>query len=171
MSYRRERSGDRYRDRSRDRFRDRSTDRYRERRTADRVSNRSDHSSQEGKDLLSDRFVRTGAVVIGSDERLIGEREEYREQEKIRRTSDEPSGPRQLRRGEQGKTPEEIDRYTKSGFVMSGSRSARMNMMREMQEAEEEKKDLSKRIEERSKKEDQIIDRFRKLLLEKQGRI
>ena len=53
---------------------------------------------------------------------------------------------------------------------MSGSRSSRMNAVREMKEAESEenkKKELLKRVDDRSKNEDKIVDHFRQVLVDK----
>lgn len=71
---------------------------------------------------------------------------------------------RQIRRGEQGKSLDDIKKMEKAGFVMSGSRRR--------QQAEvappSEKELATKRIEEKSKKEELLMDHFRKLILEKQ---
>ena len=75
---------------------------------------------------------------------------------------------RQIRRGEQGKSLDEIQKMEKAGFVMSVSRNSRLNLLREQQAAEAEKNNVAKRIEEKAKKEELIVDHFRQLLLEKQ---
>jgi hypothetical protein len=67
---------------------------------------------------------------------------------------------RQIRRGEQGKSIEEIKKMEKAGFVMSGSR-------RRQPEAPpvSEKEVAAKRLEERAKKEELLIDHFRQLVI------
>lgn len=109
---------------------------------------------------------------MGSEEKLIGEVPPVEVPRSPKREGPAKPEHRPLRRGEQGKSPDEIANYQKSGFVMSGSRSSRLNMLREMQEAESEaakKKDLMTRLEQRSKKEDEIMDGFRKLLMERRS--
>lgn len=77
---------------------------------------------------------------------------------------------RQIRRGEQGKSLDEIQKMEKAGFVMSGSRNARLNLLREQQAAEAEKNNVAKRLEQQAKKEDLIVDHFRQLLIQRQSR-
>jgi hypothetical protein len=77
---------------------------------------------------------------------------------------------RQIRRGEQGKSIDEIKKMEKAGFVMSGSRNSRLNLLREQQEAEADRNNVTKRIEQTAKKEELIVNHFRKLLLEKQAK-
>jgi hypothetical protein len=71
---------------------------------------------------------------------------------------------RQIRRGEQGKSIDEIKKMEKAGFVMSGSR-------RRQPEAPplNEKEVAAKRLEERAKKEELLMDHFRQLVLKKQN--
>ena len=94
--------------------------------------------------------------------------------QKQRRTRSRSRTPvkevRALRRGEQGKSVAQIEKFHQAGFVMSGSRSSRMNAVREMKEAESEenkKKELLKRVDDRSKNEDKIVDHFRQVLVDK----
>lgn len=77
------------------------------------------------------------------------------------------------RRGEIGYTAEAIDKYEKSGFVMSGSRHARMNAVRIRKEnqvysAEEQRALALITMEEKQQKEAQLLQDFRTMLKEKQ---
>lgn len=72
---------------------------------------------------------------------------------------------RAVRRGEVGKDLAEIGRLEGSGFVMSGSRNARMNALREMQEAEENKQ--RDRVAGKEEREEAIVEHFRNILLNK----
>lgn len=77
------------------------------------------------------------------------------------------------RRGEIGYNADEIDRYEKSGYVMSGSRHARMNAVRIRKEnqvysAEEQRALALITLEENQKKEAALMDDFREMLQEKQ---
>lgn len=77
------------------------------------------------------------------------------------------------RRGEIGYTGDEIDDYEKSGFVMSGSRHARMNAVRIRKEnqvysAEEQRALALITMEENQQKESQLLADFRTMLQEKQ---
>ena len=75
-----------------------------------------------------------------------------------------PAGEqRPLRRGEQGKTVEEIAKFQQAGFVMSGSRSSRMNAMRALKEAEAVESNPQSRIAESARREEDIVDHFRHL--------
>ena len=68
---------------------------------------------------------------------------------------------RPLRRGEQGKTSAEIAKYQQAGFVMSGSRSSRMNAIRALKEAENDPKGTA--VQDKLKKEEDIVRHFRDL--------
>jgi predicted RNA-binding protein with RPS1 domain len=77
------------------------------------------------------------------------------------------------RRGEIGYSADEIDQYEKSGYVMSGSRHARMNAVRLRKEnqvysAEEQRALALLTMEENQQKEAQLLDDFRTMLKEKQ---
>ena len=77
------------------------------------------------------------------------------------------------RRGEIGYQPDEIDKYEKSGYVMSGSRHARMNAVRLRKEnqvysAEEQRALALITMEEKQQKEAALMEDFRKMLKEKQ---
>ena len=77
------------------------------------------------------------------------------------------------RRGEIGYNADEIDHYEKSGYVMSGSRHARMNAVRIRKEnqvytAEEQRALALLTIEENKKKEAALMDEFKEMLAEKQ---
>ena len=76
------------------------------------------------------------------------------------------------RRGEIGYSGEEIDDYEKSGYVMSGSRHARMNAVRIRKEnqvysAEEQRALALITMEENQQKESQLLVDFRIMLKEK----
>jgi hypothetical protein len=77
------------------------------------------------------------------------------------------------RRGEIGYTADAIDNYEQSGFVMSGSRHARMNAVRIRKEnqvysAEEQRALALITMEENQQKEAQLLQDFRTMLKEKQ---
>jgi hypothetical protein len=77
------------------------------------------------------------------------------------------------RRGEIGYTADAIDKYEESGFVMSGSRHARMNAVRIRKEnqvysAEEQRALALITMEEKQQKEAQLLQDFRTMLKEKQ---
>jgi hypothetical protein len=76
------------------------------------------------------------------------------------------------RRGEIGWSGEEIDSLEKQGFVMSGSRHARMNAVRLRKENQvysaEEKKALAIiNFEEKQQKENKIVSDFRSMLTQR----
>lgn len=78
-------------------------------------------------------------------------------------------GQRIPRRGEIGLSSDQIEDYEKVGYVMSGSRHARMNAVRMRKEnqvisAEEKRTLLKMRNEEKEKKEREIVGQFRELL-------
>lgn len=78
-------------------------------------------------------------------------------------------GKRIPRRGEIGLSSEQIENYEKAGFVMSGSRHARMNAVRVRKEnqiysAEEKRELLKLQRDEREKKEREIVGQFKELL-------
>jgi NF-kappa-B-activating protein C-terminal domain len=78
------------------------------------------------------------------------------------------------RRGEIGYSGNEIERFEKSGFVMSGSRHARMNEVRLRKEnqvysAEEQRALALITAEEKQQKEAALVEDFRKMLKEKQA--
>jgi hypothetical protein len=77
------------------------------------------------------------------------------------------------RRGEIGYGSEEIDKYENSGYVMSGSRHARMNAIRLRKEnqiysAEEQRALALITMEEKQQKEAALVEDFRRMLKEKQ---
>ena len=77
------------------------------------------------------------------------------------------------RRGEIGYTGDEIESYETSGYVMSGSRHARMNAVRIRKEnqvysAEEQRALALITMEENQQKESQLLTDFRTMLKEKQ---
>ena len=72
-----------------------------------------------------------------------------------------------------GLSIDEIDRFEKSGYVMSGSRHARMNAVRIRKEnqvysAEEQRALALLTMEENQQKEAQLMEDFRTMLKEKQ---
>ena len=76
------------------------------------------------------------------------------------------------RRGEIGYTNDEIDRWEGSGYVMSGSRHARMNAVRLRKEnqvysAEEQRALALIAMEEQKQKEATLIEDFRTMLEQK----
>lgn len=78
-------------------------------------------------------------------------------------------GKRIPRRGEIGLSSDQIEDYEQAGFVMSGSRHARMNAVRMRKEnqvisAEEKRTLLKQRNEEKEKKEREIQQQFREML-------
>lgn len=80
------------------------------------------------------------------------------------------------RRGEIGYDADEIDKYEKSGFVMSGSRHARMNAVRIRKEnqvysAEEQRALALITLEENQQKEAALLNDFRTMLKEKQEKL
>ena len=80
------------------------------------------------------------------------------------------------RRGEIGYGAEEIDSWEKSGFVMSGSRHARMNAVRIRKEnqvysAEEQRALALITLEEKQQKESALLNDFRTMLKEKQMKL
>lgn len=82
------------------------------------------------------------------------------------------SGQRIPRRGEIGLDQNKIMQYEASGFVMSGSRNARMNAVRVRKETQvvnaEDKIDLMKtKKEEADRKEGEIISQFREMVEER----
>jgi hypothetical protein len=77
------------------------------------------------------------------------------------------------RRGEIGYDGDEIEKYEKSGYVMSGSRHARMNEVRLRKEnqvysAEEQRALALITLEEKKQKESALMEDFRTMLKEKQ---
>ena len=79
------------------------------------------------------------------------------------------SGVRIPRRGEIGLTPTEIQHFENTGFVMSGSRHARMNAVRIRKEnqvysAEEQRALAALNLEEKMKREQKVMMDLRKLL-------
>lgn len=77
------------------------------------------------------------------------------------------------RRGEIGYSGEQVEQYEKSGYVMSGSRHARMNAVRIRKEnqvysAEEQRALALITAEENQQKEAQLLQDFRTMLKEKQ---
>jgi hypothetical protein len=80
------------------------------------------------------------------------------------------------RRGEIGYDADEIERYEKSGYVMSGSRHARMNAVRIRKEnqiysAEEQRALALITLEEKQQKEAALMNDFRKMLKEKEAKM
>lgn len=80
------------------------------------------------------------------------------------------------RRGEIGYDADEIEKYEKSGFVMSGSRHARMNAVRIRKEnqvysAEEQRALALITLEEKQQKEAALMADFRTMLKEKQAKL
>ena len=80
------------------------------------------------------------------------------------------------RRGEIGYNVDEIDHYEKSGYVMSGSRHARMNAARIRKEnqvysAEEQRALALIILEEKQQKEAALLNDFRTMLEEKQSKL
>lgn len=80
------------------------------------------------------------------------------------------------RRGEIGYDADEIDHYEKSGYVMSGSRHARMNAVRIRKEnqvysAEEQRALALITLEEKQQKEAALMNDFRTMLKEKQSKM
>lgn len=80
------------------------------------------------------------------------------------------------RRGEIGYGADEIDRYEKSGYVMSGSRHARMNAVRLRKEnqvysAEEQRALALITMEEKQQKEAALMEDFRRNLKEKRDKL
>lgn len=76
------------------------------------------------------------------------------------------------RRGEIGYSSQEIDNYEKSGYVMSGSRHARMNAVRIRKEnqiysAEEQRALALITLEENQQKESALLQDFREMLKDK----
>lgn len=76
------------------------------------------------------------------------------------------------RRGEVGYTPDDIDKFEEAGFVMSGNRHKRMTAVRIRKENqvasyEEQRKAIAEALQEKAKKENQIIANFRELLQRK----
>lgn len=89
-------------------------------------------------------------------------------------SSEEDSNPkdRKIRRGEVGKDMNEVVKLESSGFVMTGSRSSRMNMLREIKEAGtvtdgQRREELLEKIKAKSDKEDELLAGFRALLMQK----
>jgi len=79
------------------------------------------------------------------------------------------AGKRIPRRGEVGLSSDDITRYESLGYVMSGSRHARMNAIRIRKEnqiigAAEKRQLLQFNMDERSKHENKILGDFRELL-------
>ena len=77
------------------------------------------------------------------------------------------------RRGEIGYSGDDIETFEKSGYVMSGSRHARMNAVRIRKEnqvysAEEQRALALLTMEENQQKEAQLMEDFRTMLKEKQ---
>lgn len=82
------------------------------------------------------------------------------------------SGKRIPRRGEIGRTSEEIQQFEQMGYVMSGSRHKRMEAVRQRKEsqvytAEEQRMLAQMNVEEKRKKEQQLLAEFRRLISEK----
>lgn len=78
-------------------------------------------------------------------------------------------GKRIPRRGEIGLTSDQIEHFEKAGYVMSGSRHARMNAVRMRKEnqvisAEEKRSMLRLQAEEKQKKEREIVSQFKELV-------
>ena len=81
------------------------------------------------------------------------------------------NGQRIPRRGEIGLKTEQIESFEKLGYVMSGSRQARMNAVRMRKEnqvysAEEKAAMAAFNKEERAAKEQRVLDDFRRLVAE-----
>lgn len=82
------------------------------------------------------------------------------------------SGKRIPRRGEIGLDSEQIQRFERAGYVMSGSRHQIMNEVRQRKEKQvisvENKKSLIQfKIEEHTKKENEIISKFKDIIKQK----
>jgi hypothetical protein len=82
-------------------------------------------------------------------------------------------GQRIPRRGEIGYSSDQIERYERSGYVMSGSRHARMNAVRLRKEnqvysAEEQRALALITMEEKQQKEAALLQDFRQMLQKKQ---
>lgn len=82
------------------------------------------------------------------------------------------SGKRIPRRGEIGLDSEQIQRFERAGYVMSGSRHQVINSVRERKEKQvisvENKKSLiQSKIEEHTKKENEIISKFKDMIRQK----
>ena len=80
------------------------------------------------------------------------------------------------RRGEIGYSSNEIENYENSGYVMSGSRHARMNAVRIRKEnqvysAEEQRALALITLEEKQQKEATLLNDFRTMLKEKQDKM
>lgn len=78
------------------------------------------------------------------------------------------------RRGEIGVSQQEIEKYERSGYVMSGSRHAKMNAVRLRKEnqvysAEEQRALALITLEENQQKETALMEDFRRKLKEKQA--
>jgi len=77
-------------------------------------------------------------------------------------------GKRIPRRGEIGLDSDKIEALERAGFVMSGTRHERMNVVRSRKEnqvvtVEERAKELRQRAEDRARKEAEIIEQFREM--------
>lgn len=82
------------------------------------------------------------------------------------------AGQRIPRRGEIGLDQAKIMQYEASGFVMSGSRNARMNAVRVRKEtqvlnAQDKLEQIKTRKEEAERKEGEIISQFREMVQER----
>jgi hypothetical protein len=79
------------------------------------------------------------------------------------------SGVRIPRRGEVGLLPDQISQFETTGFVMSGSRHARMNAVRIRKEnqvysAEEQRALTALNMEEKKAREVKVMNELRKLV-------
>ncbi|XP_952480.1 uncharacterized protein TA12070 [Theileria annulata] len=82
-------------------------------------------------------------------------------------------GKRIPRRGEVGLTTEQIENFEKIGYVMSGSRHKAINRMRIKKEslvltAEQEKAKALEKLESRMRRENEILNHFREMIMKKQ---
>ncbi|EAN32521.2 Ras-induced vulval development antagonist family protein [Theileria parva strain Muguga] len=82
-------------------------------------------------------------------------------------------GKRIPRRGEVGLTTEQIENFEKIGYVMSGSRHRAINRMRIKKEsmvltAEQERAKALEKYESRMRRENEILNHFREMIMKKQ---
>ncbi len=86
------------------------------------------------------------------------------------------SGKRIPRRGEIGLTSDEISQYESMGYVMSGSRHRRMEAVRQRKESQvytaEEQRILAQlNVEEKRKKEAQMMAQIRQMIEQKTRKV
>jgi hypothetical protein len=91
----------------------------------------------------------------------------------IQREPEMGSQERRIRRGEVGKDMNEVVKLEKSGFVMTGSRNSRLTLLQQIKDSEtvsedQRREELMEKMAARDRKEEELLEGFRQLLMKKQ---